>query len=59
MVQCFPLGAYLESFLAMWLNVKMLLECGHSLSLAKGIACSFLELQTLFIQRSKQDLLVS
>lgn len=43
----------------MWLTVEMLSERGYSPSLAKGMACSFLELQTLLILRSKEDLLVS
>lgn len=43
----------------MWLNVKILLECGYLLSLAKDMAYSFSELLTLFTPRSKKDLLVS
>lgn len=30
-----------ESFLAIWQDVKMLLECRHLLPLAQEIACSF------------------
>ena len=52
------MGHIWVTFLAMWLNVKMLLECRYLLSLAKGTACSFLELQILFIQRNKKELLV-
>lgn len=36
-----------------------LMECGYSLSLAKDISCSVLELQVLFILRHKKDLLAS
>lgn len=46
-------GVFGCRFLVMWLNVKMLLECGYLLSLAKDIACSFLELLIFFIQSEK------
>lgn len=50
------------SYLGVFSNVAKcedLMECGYSLSLAKGIACSVLGLQVLFILRHKKDLLAS